>query len=108
SRSDEPGAPCALNALRARVGAEAAILRKDPRGDVHPGVEARARSRARREEFPASPGTRLRRSGAFHPAFSVRPVCRSDRALQGRVRTRAAAAAKEGALLAAAFRDGRV
>ena len=55
-----------------------------------PALDAVARSRARREEFPPPARPRLRRSGAVHPPLPLRAIRGDDRALQVRLRARAA------------------
>ena len=72
-----------------------------------PALELARDRRARRAEFPPLARSRLRRSGAIHPAISVRAVRGDDRSLQGGVRACAAGASEKGAVLAPALRHGR-
>ena len=61
-----------LDRLERDDRAATARLRTHPRRAVHPRARARARSGARRQEFPAPARPRLRRSRAVHPPVPVR------------------------------------
>ena len=60
-----------------------------------PALELARDPRTRRDEFPAPARPRLRRSRAVHPPVPERAVRGDDRSLQGRVRPRAARAARK-------------
>ena len=96
-----------LDKLEARRRRAAAVVRADPDGAAHACADAGARSAARRQELSEAAGPRLRRPRAVHPAVPVRAVRADDRALQGGVRPRAAAAAAQGAVVAPALHHGR-
>ena len=89
-----------------RAGTRCPASRSSPRCSSRRCSLARD-PRARRQGLPAPAGPRVRRPGAVHPPVPVGAVRGDDRALQGGVRARAAGAAAEGAVVAAAFHHGR-